>query len=428
MKLKDWDFNLKVRLAGEGLHSILFWMFFPFMAIYFSNVFGKELAGLLLIFAELIGVVVGLFGGYWADYFGRKRMMVYATAGEAFSFVLFAIANSPWIELPVLSFVSFAFMGLSGAIYTPASHAMVADVVPEKDRSAVFAVFYTMINISVVIGPVLGGIFFFSYRFEFLVFCFLITSILMIVLQKLIRETAPPKKKRAGGQDIHWTKSLMSQLSDYKVISTDKTFLLFIVAGILVAQTFMQLDLVMAVYTTEFIHEQTLFSLGNWSLTVDGRQTFSWILAENGFLVALFTLAMTKWMTKYKERNVFVISAVLYGVAIILFGHTVSIGFLLIATALFTAAELMVVGLQESFVSRLAPEHMRGQYFAASSLRFTIGRTIAPISIPMTVWFGFSWTFIILGILAFLSAGLYYILFNQYDARQRGKEANTVIS
>jgi hypothetical protein len=29
---------------------------------------------------------------------------------------------------------------------------------------------------------------------------------------------------------------------------------------------------------------------------------------------------------------------------------------------------------------------MRGQYFAAASLRFTIGKTIAPISIPLSVW------------------------------------------
>jgi dipeptide/tripeptide permease len=85
--------------------------------------------------------------------------------------------------------------------------------------------------------------------------------------------------------------------------------------------------------------------------------------------------------------------------------------------ALFTLAELMTAGLQQSFVSKLAPEHMRGQYFAAASLRYTVGRTIAPLSIPMTVWFGFQWTFAILGMLALASAALYWVTFAVYEKR-----------
>jgi hypothetical protein len=37
MRIRDWDRNLKVRLFGEALINITFWMFFPFMAIYFTE-------------------------------------------------------------------------------------------------------------------------------------------------------------------------------------------------------------------------------------------------------------------------------------------------------------------------------------------------------------------------------------------------------
>ncbi|GAY78071.1 hypothetical protein NBRC111894_3625 [Sporolactobacillus inulinus] len=47
------------------------------MAIYFSNHFGQETAGLLLILSQVIGTAIGLLGGYCADHFGRKRMMVF---------------------------------------------------------------------------------------------------------------------------------------------------------------------------------------------------------------------------------------------------------------------------------------------------------------------------------------------------------------
>ncbi|HAA7444343.1 TPA_asm: MFS transporter, partial [Listeria monocytogenes] len=49
MKFSTWDINLKVRLFGEALLDISFWMVFPFLTIYFSESIGRELTSLLLI-------------------------------------------------------------------------------------------------------------------------------------------------------------------------------------------------------------------------------------------------------------------------------------------------------------------------------------------------------------------------------------------
>ncbi|WP_090238075.1 MDR family MFS transporter [Fictibacillus solisalsi] len=429
MKWKDWDRNIKVRLLGEFVINLLFWMFFPYMAIYFSDQLGKEQAGMLLVASQLVGVVTNLVGGYCADTFGRKRMMVIAGAGQAVSFAVFALANSPWLDSPVLTFLAFTALGLFGSLYWPASHAMIADVVPEKNRSEVFAVFYTSINISVVFGPALGSIFFFDYRFELLLACTIVGIMLTFVLQKYIRETVPEKKQIAGDQSgtpKKWNRVILDQLKDYRVIAKDKLFLLFILAGILVAQTFMQLDLLIAVYTTEKVPAQTLLHLGNWSFSLTGEKAFGYIVSTNGLLVALFTVFMSKWMNQYKEGNVFVISSLLYGVAMLLYGNTTILWFLLLAIAIFTAAELMVVGIQESFISKLAPAHMRGQYFAAAGLRYSIGRSLAPLAIPLTLWIGFRWTFFLLFVLTVISAFMYHVMFRLHDkklAAENKKEA-----
>jgi hypothetical protein len=60
---------------------------------------------------------------------------------------------------------------------------------------------------------------------------------------------------------------------------------------------------------------------------------------------------------------------------------------------------------------------MRGQYFAAAGLRFSIGRTIAPITIPLTTWIGFHNTFYVLFILALISAGIYFIMFRAFEKK-----------
>lgn len=402
--------------------NVLFWTFFPFMSIYFADSFGKTTAGALLIGSQVIAVFANLLGGFAADRYGRKKMMVLSSIGQGIAFFFFAAANSPWYDSPMLTFLAFSALGVFGSLYWPASHAMVADVVAEKDRSQVFAVFYTAINIAVVLGPVIGGFFFFEHRFELLLISAIVSIALGIILLKYLRETAPSignKPMLKGKEDMTWYQSLALQLQDYRVIVSDKTFLLFILAGVLAAQTFMQMDLLMAVYTTEFIEKQTLFSIGSWSLEMTGEKAFGFIIAENGLLVALFTVIVTRVTAGFKERYVFVASSLTYGIAILLFGSTTNIWVLFVAMAVFTLGELLVVGIQESFVSKLAPEQMRGQYFAAASLRFTIGRTIAPISIPLTTWVGYNWTFILLFMLAALSAVFYAIMFKRMDKVKR---------
>lgn len=411
MRIRDWDSNLKVRLFGEAAINITFWMFFPFLTIYFAGEFGKDKAGLLLIFSQVFSVLANLMGGYCADRFGRKTMMVLSAFGQGLSFLVFALADSPWLNSPWLGFICFAFVGIFSSFYWPASQAMVADVVEEKHRSHVFAIFYTSINIAVVIGPVLGAIFYTKYRFELLLIAGIICIILAVILAKMTRETVPHQSHLVNEND-KWYSFLTKQVKDYGIIFKDKVFLLFIIAGVLAAQTFMQLDLLIPIYTSEFINNQTLLKFGDWAFTVSGEQAFGILLSENGFLVALFTVAVTKIMIKYKERNVFVISSLTYAAAIFMFGQTTWIWGLIIAMALFTFGELMTVGIQQSFVSKIAPEHMRGQYFAAASLRFTFGKTIAPISIPLTVWIGYDWTFLILAGLAVLSAVLYWLMFS----------------
>ncbi|TDK59662.1 MFS transporter [Bacillus salipaludis] len=427
MRIRDWDRNLKVRLFAEAMMNITFWMFFPFLTIYFADEFGKNKAGILLVFSQVFSVLANLMGGYCADRFGRKRMMVLSAIGQGLSFIIFGASSSPWLDSPWIGFISFAIAGVFGAFYWPASQAMVADVVEEKDRGNVFAIFYTSINIAVVIGPILGAIFYVNYRFQLLLVAGIVCIMLGLILAKWTRETAPLKKTTSIDVDGKWYYFLQNQLRDYSLIIKDKTFLLFILAGVLAGQTFMQLDLLIPIYMKDVIKNQSLISFGSWSFSIKGEQAFGIVLAENGLLVALLTVYVTNWMSKYKERNVFILSSIMYAIAILLFSGTEWIWGFIFAMAIFTFGELMAAGLQQSFVSKLAPEHMRGQYFAAASLRFTISRTIAPIFIPMTVWIGYHWTFFFLSIVALISAGFYWLMFYFFEKQIKQKRSKNFL-
>ncbi|MDP4085561.1 MAG: MFS transporter [Bacillota bacterium] len=426
MKIRDWDSNLKVRLFGEAMMNITFWMFFPFLTIYFSEEFGKGKAGILLIFSQFFSVIANLMGGYCADRFGRKRMMVLSAIGQGLSFLIFGVSSSPWLESPWLGFLAYTMSGVFGSFYWPASQAMVADVVDEKNRSHVFAIFYTSINIAVVVGPILGSIFYVHYRFQLLLVAGLICILLGFILTKWTRETAPIQTEilETNGK---WYYFLRNQVKDYALIIQDKVFLMFIIAGVLAGQTFMQLDLLIPIFIKDVIKQsQSLFTFGTWSVNVKAEQVFGIVLSENGLLVALLTVVVTKWMNKYSERLSFVLSSIFYAISIIIFGQTHLVLGFIIAMAIFTFGELVSAGQQQSFISRLAPQHLRGQYFAAGSLRFTISRTIAPLFIPMTVWIGYGWTFLVLSILAFGSAALYWVMFHSFYKQQKKQNEHAI--
>jgi len=421
MRIRDWDRSLKVRLFGEFFSNLSFWMVFPFLAIYFADEFGTSMAGILLVISQVFSVGANLIGGYCADRFGRRTMLFFSATAEGLAFVLFAFANSPWLDSPMLSFVAFTIAGMCGSFYHPASQAIVADVVPENERSTVFSVFYTSINISVVIGPIVGAVLFFNHRFLLLLASGIIFCLVGLAIRLMTEETLPEdvKKQLANNGTNNWMQVVVKQVKAYGLIVKDKVFFLFVIAGILLAQTYMQLDMLIPVYMKDVIDRQVLGELFNREWAVTGEGSFGILLSENGLLVVLFTVFVTRWMSKYPEKWVFFFSSFLYAIAMLIFPMTANFWVFLIAMVVFTFGELATVGLQESFVSKLAPEDMRGQYFAAASLRYTIGRTIAPLVFPLVTWIGFTWTFVILAVLALISGFIYLLTFKEYNKRQK---------
>ncbi|QQE74280.1 MFS transporter [Brevibacillus composti] len=406
MYWRSWDLNLKVRLFGELITHTFFWMYFPFMALYFSDVFGKNVAGLLLTIPPLLGIFSNLAGGYLADRIGRRKTMLFSISLSTVMFALFAFSPSPWID-----YIAFIGIGMAGSMFWPASSAMVADLTTEEERRVVFATFYTAMNIGVVLGPVLGSIFFVHYRFELLLVCTIMELVYAIAIFFLIKETLPSLvgKTEESGPPPRF--SLKEQFRSYTVIFQDKPFAIYILAGILVAIAFMQLDLYMALYVKENVHNQPLVWWGDWSFSIGGTSAFGWLMGLNGLLVVLFTLPVTRWFRNWSDQSSLILSSVLYGFGFFLMAFTVNIWLLFGCMFILTMGELIRTPVAQSFISKYAPEDARGQYMGASSLQFSIGRFIAPLAIGLSQWVAPLGVFSIILGLSLLSALLYVYMF-----------------
>ena len=93
-----------------------------------------------------------LVSGSLADIYGERRVFTLGVAGFGISSLLCALA--PTVELLV---VARALQGVSGALLTPASLAIIVAVFPESERGAAIGSWTAWGGIGYLAGPLIGG-------------------------------------------------------------------------------------------------------------------------------------------------------------------------------------------------------------------------------------------------------------------------------
>ncbi len=90
--------------------------------------------------------------GYFANRFGRKRVLLMSVAGFVFASILCGIAQS------LLEIVGFRLLqGLFGAALVPLAQSILLDIYTPEERGSAMAVFGVSIMVGPVLGPVIGG-------------------------------------------------------------------------------------------------------------------------------------------------------------------------------------------------------------------------------------------------------------------------------
>lgn len=387
-----WDLNLKVRLFGEGLFNLLFWMYFPFITVYFAQSLGVKLAGLLMTVPPLFLLVGSLIGGSLADEIGRRPVMLVGTFSQGILFFVFALSTNAYVD-----YITYIGIGFMGAAYKPASSAMVADLVPTEHLRNVFATFAASNNIGAVLGPIFGAVLFFEYRQELLLGCALILFIYGGMLAVLTSETRPVSTAKKVATTFR------IQGRSYATILNDPLFRLYLIAGVFALIPIMQLDVYLPVYLIE--QSETIIDVSNTVL-------FGWLVAYNGLLFVIFIIPVTRSFRLWDEGRILVLSTFLSGFGTFLVAFSSNVWYLIIVTTIFTFGELIRSPVSQSFVSRYAPIESRGQYLAADTLQNTIGKFLAPVTVFASGFLSPLVVFTLILLSAIIGMGLYVKLFD----------------
>ena len=168
-------------------------LIFPFFSLFMTRKFNvgmTEVGTMFLVWALTSGLIGNVLGGALADRFGRKTNMIFGLIASATSALLMVV-----IKDIVVFYIAIAIVGIFEDIAGPARQAMIADLVPEELRGDAYALFRIVFNLSVTIGPAIGG-FMASRSFEMLFFADVVIILLVALFVFLIQPVNRPGKER----------------------------------------------------------------------------------------------------------------------------------------------------------------------------------------------------------------------------------------
>jgi sugar phosphate permease len=144
-----------VLMLGTFIDHIGAFLLLPFFSLYVTQHFGLSVTGLgLIMFVfSVSGTIGGFVGGALADKFGRRTIIIF---GILFSGAINLLMG--FTESLTLFAVIVIFVGLLQDVGGPAQSALVADVLPVHRQTEGFAIWRVVVNISAVIGPLIGGV------------------------------------------------------------------------------------------------------------------------------------------------------------------------------------------------------------------------------------------------------------------------------
>lgn len=378
MRFRDFHPNIKIRIIESLISGSIGGMIYPFMAIYLADRVGETLTGILLILNIIVGFVIGFYGGYYADLMGRKKIMAYAESLRFAGILVMALANSPLVSSDTLAaYITIAMMmvnsicwGLAG----PAASAMLIDVSTPENRKFMYGITYWTNNLSIAIGGLLGGLLFRNYLFELLLgltFASLLSAVLVVFF---IKETYIPAKR----DDKVKVNVMTEMLSNYKQVFKDSVFIKFITGYLLILSLEFHLTNYISVKLSKDMPTQNIFQL-----KIDGVEMLGILRTENTLLVVLLAVAVSKLISRFKDKNVLFIGLITYSFGYIVISYSNSVWILLLVMIIATIGELMYVPVKQAYMAEIPPDDSRSAYMAVSGMIFRGAMTIAALSITL---------------------------------------------
>ncbi len=351
-------------------------LLFPFFALYVTMKFnvGMTEVGYLFAFFSVSSFVGSILGGALTDRFGRKQIVIFSLVATSIGSVFMGLATS------LTAFYVIAVLSGIFSVGGPARQAMVADILPEKKRAQGYGILRVAANLSVAIGPALGGILLGITSYLTLFIVDAVTSFIVAGLfAAFIPETKP--EVRESSLQAGASQSVSQSFVGYLSVFRDLLFMAFIFVCILMGLVYTNMNTSLGVY----LRDMFAVSEANYGL----------ILSLNAAMVVLFQFAVTRRIENRPPLLVMAAGMLLYTIGFGMYGFVGTMPFFVLAMIILTIGEMLIAPVSQALVAKFSPAEMRGRYMAVFGISwmipFAVGPTLAGLVMdnfnPRWLWY-----------------------------------------
>ncbi|MGA5044167.1 MDR family MFS transporter [Streptomyces arboris] len=328
-----------------------------FMALYLTldRGYSASYAGLVAALHGLGGVISSLGAGVMTDRLGRRPTMLIAQLSMAVSVAVLGFMEHPG----AIAAVAF-FVGMASNASRPAVQAMMADIVPPKDRVRAFSLNYWAINLGFAVSSAGAGfIAEYSYLAGFLGEALMVLACAVVVFLK-VPESRPAQAapaKTAGGKRAKDEVRITTVLRDGRFMGV--VGLSFLVS-LIFQQGYVGLPVAMG---------------------ADGLSSsdFGTAIAVNGVLIVALQIPVTRFIQHRDPRRLLIISSLLAGYGFGLTAFAGSVAVYALTVCVWTLAEIVNAPTQTGLVVQLSPAQGRGRYQGMYTMSWSVAALVAPL-------------------------------------------------
>ncbi len=348
-------------------------LIFPFFALYITMKFqvGMTEVGLLFALFSVTDMIGNMIGGALTDFLGRKTMIIMGLIISALtSLGMGLVQELEWF------YVMGAISGLFATAAGPAHEAMLIDILPEKKRSEGFGVMRVATNLSVAIGPVIGG-FLASRSYLILFIADTVTSLMTALIVYLVVEESKPEEKESKVK-----KGFKDTFIGYGDVIKDRKFMLFVVISTIATLVYSQMYSTLSVFLRD-VHGVP-------------ESGYGWLMTLNAGMVVLFQFMITRRISKRPPMLILALGSLLYVIGFGMYGFVDIYLLFMLAMVIITIGEMVIIPVAQAYVGQAAPEDMRGRYSGVMGFSKMIPWMIGPLLAglimdngdPNWVWYG----------------------------------------
>ncbi|QTM98514.1 MFS transporter [Sediminibacillus dalangtanensis] len=368
--------NIRVRIYTFFLSRIIGSMIFPFMAIYFTDKINAAAAGMLLLINVVVQFMAGLYGGFLADRLGRKRLMVMGETMKLFAFIGMLLVNAPWGTSAIATFAMMLVISVATGFINPAAEAMLIDVSTKETRAFMYSINYWAVNLSLMLGLMIGGWLFKTHFFELLIGLVGMSVITLWMTSVLIKETLQTEKSAAPK---HY--GLLPLLRSYQTVIKDLPFVLFTLGGIAILSLEFQRNNFIAVRLEQDIVPRAFTWIEGHDVLVDGVRLLSLLTVVNTVMIVLFTAVISNWIKNKPEQPIMYAGFILFGSGYAFMAFSNHIPGLFLAVVVLSIGELLYVPTRQSMLADIVDDSKRGAYMAFNGFVFQVGKMFGALGI-----------------------------------------------